>query len=122
MKKIILPLLLVFIIALGGCNSSLQIGAVEKSTKHEFSSSYYKLNGTKEKRITVKEGNPLKVSMEVVTNKGSIDVTISMDKDNVDYEGHDIPTTSSAITLSKPGNYTIKVNAKDHKGGYQFKW
>jgi len=122
MKKLLLPLLLVFIIAFAGCSSYIQIGAVEKSTKHEFSGSYYKFSGFKKKSLTVKEGETIVVAVDIVTKKGSIDVSIYSDKDNKQYDGKDIATSNFTVTLSEPGTYTIKLDASDHKGSYKFKW
>ncbi len=122
MKKILILLVLLSILAFTGCTGSVQIGAIESSTKHEFYGSYYQLNGTKEKKLTVNENEPLEISTDISTKKGSIDVYIYKDKDDYNYEGHDIKTSSFTVTLSDAGNYTIKVVAKDHRGSYKFKW
>ena len=122
MKKLLLPLFLVFVIAGTGCSSYIQIGAVENNTKHEFYGSYYKFSGTKEKSLTVKEGESKVVTVDIVTKKGSIDVSIYSDKDHKQYEGMAIATSNFTVTLSEPGTYTIKLDASDHKGSYKFKW
>lgn len=122
MKKIVISLLTLLIIVMSGCSSTVQIGSVENNSKHEFSASYYQLNGTKIKQVKVDEGEPLNVSMNITTKKGSIDVFIYKDSDNYEYKGNNMSDHSSEVTLSAPGTYTIKVVAKDHRGSYQFIW
>lgn len=122
MKKVLLPCLIILVLLFTGCSGSLQIGAIETNSKHEMHASYYELDGTKTRSVTVKEGEPLDVSMVIVTKKGSIDVLIYKDKNENQYEGHALASTSSKITLKDPGTYTIKVIAKKHRGSYTFKW
>ena len=122
MKKVLLPFLLVIILLFTGCSTSFQIGAIESNSSNEFHASYYDLSGSKVKKVTVKEGKPLDISMDIVTKKGTLDVLIYKDKNDNQYEGHALATTTSTVTLSDPGTYTIKVIAKKHRGSYTFKW
>ncbi|MDD3173652.1 MAG: hypothetical protein PHF63_08335 [Herbinix sp.] len=121
-KLLVIPLLLIILLGLSGC-SSFEIGAIESNASHKMSASYYRLSGTKEtKQLTVAEGETIDVSVDIVTKKGALDAYIYKDEDNYDYEGHDIPTSSFTVTLTEPGDYTIRVKADKHKGSYSFSW
>jgi hypothetical protein len=125
MKKLLLLLsILIMIFSLNGCakSCSFQIGAVENSSSHKMSGSYYKLNGTKTKEITVKDGETLDISVDIKTKSGSIDVFIYNENKEYSYEGNDVPTSTFTVSLTEPGKYTIEVKAKNHKGGYSFEW
>lgn len=122
MKKIIM-LFLVLSIMLGlvGC-SSIRVGFVENVTSGKMTASYMSFTGTKECSVNVKEGEPIDIKADIETKKGIIDVYIYKDKDNYEYEGHDLETSNFTVTLSDPGDYTIKVVTKKHKGSYTFQW
>lgn len=120
-KLLIFPLMLVLILGLAGC-STLEIGSIENNTSSKMTGSYTMLSGTKEHRLTVKDGEPVDVSVDIVTKSGKIDIFIFKDKDNYEYEGHDVKTSDFSVALSDPGKYTIRVKAHKHKGSYSFKW
>lgn len=125
-KNGLLLVLLVLITILGGCTrgSGTVTNASELHTSTKMSMLYDKFNGYKEAQIKVKEGESVVVTVNFVTESGSIDAYIAKnnDTDNSSYEGHDISTSSFTVTLSEQRNYTIRVDAKDHTGSYSFSW
>lgn len=121
MKKTgLLFLLLVALIGLGGC--SYEFGYIGNNSTHEMSGSYYKFNGDKDKEITVEEGETLDILVDIVTKEGTLDVSIMDENKEYSYEGHDLQTTSFTVTLSDPGKYTLKLEAKEHQGSFSFTW
>ena len=96
----------------------------ELNTPTKMSMVYEKFTGSRESKIKVVEGQPVEVNISIVTEKGSIDAYIAKDnnRDNSSYEGEDIPTSSFTVTLEEEGNYTIRVDAKNHSGSYSFSW
>jgi hypothetical protein len=122
MKKLILPLLLVIVLTFTGCSNYIEFGAIEQSNSHEFSSSYIKLSGTKIHTLKVKDGETINIEADIVTKKGKLDVYIYKNKDKNEYEGNNVKTGTFTVNLTEPGNYKIKVIAKNHKGSYKFKW
>ena len=127
MKKVSL-LLVLFIILFGllGCTrgSGIVTKSKEYNTLTKMSMSYEKFTGYKQTEIKVDEGETVDVFVDIVTDDGTINAYISKDneKDNCDYEGQDIQTSSFTVTLSEPGTYAIRVDADDHKGSYSFSW
>jgi hypothetical protein len=79
-------------------------------------------SGTKERELTVEDGGTVTVTVKVTTKKGSLDAYIYKDEEEYSYEGHDIQTSEFTVTLSDPGDYTIKVDSSRHKGSFSFSW
>lgn len=111
---------------LTGCTkgSGIVKNGSELNTPTKMSMIYNQFNGYKETQIKVKEGQPVEVAVSIITEKGSIDAYISKDNDreNRIYEGQAIPTSAFTVTLKEQGTYTIRVDAKNHSGGYSFSW
>lgn len=110
----------------GGCafGGGITIGSVEQNTPTKMSMSYSKFDGYRKTTIKVEENQPVTVMVAIVSEKGSLDAYIALDNDQAitAYEGHNIPTSSFVVTLNEPGNYTLRVDANDHKGSYAFNW
>ena len=96
----------------------------ELNTPNKMSMIYEKFTGNRESQIKVVEGQPVEVTVNIVTEKGSVDAYIAKDnnRDNSGYEGEDIPTSSFTVILKEEGTYTIRVDAKNHSGSYSFSW
>jgi major membrane immunogen (membrane-anchored lipoprotein) len=123
MKKLFTVLLiLAMAIGLSGCSKYISIGSVENNSEHKMSASYMLYSGTKETELTVDDGETVTVTVKVNTKKGSLDAYIYNEDDEYSYEGHDIQTSDFTVTLSEPGDYTIKVDASRHKGSFSFSW
>lgn len=123
MKKTALILLVLAMMAgLTGCISNLSIGSVENDSEHKMSASYMLYSGTKERELTVEDGETVVVTVDVKTDKGSLDAYIYNEDEEYSYEGHDIQTSEFTVTLTEPGDYTVKVEADKHKGSFSFSW
>lgn len=109
---------------LSGCTRScnFQFGAVTNSTSRELFGSYVLLSGTKDKVITVEESEPVIVTADIVTKKGTLNVAIVNDTDEPIFQETDLGTKTFTVDLDKPGKYTIKIKADGFKGSYSFKW
>lgn len=116
--------MLILLFSLAGCSKSFsfELGAFENNTSTQMSMSYKKFEGVKEKKITVKEGEPLVVTVDIETKDGALDAYIYNEDLEYSYEGKDIQTTNFTVTLTEPGKYTIKVKGDMHEGSYSFSW
>lgn len=122
---VMLMVLLFVLLGLSGCSGSISIGSVENSSAKKMSASYFKLSGIKKSpAITVKDGETVDISADIVTKRGSIDIYVYNvnDKNDYVYEGNYIKTSKFTVTLTKPGDYIIKVKARKHRGSYCFTW
>lgn len=111
---------------LTGCTkgSGMIKNGSELNTPTKMAMIYDEFSGHKETQIKVEKGQPVEVTVGIVTEKGSMDAYIAKDNNtkNSSYEGHTIPTSSCTVTLKEPGIYTIRVDAKNHSGSYSFSW
>ncbi|MDD3839455.1 MAG: hypothetical protein PHP06_02675 [Clostridia bacterium] len=109
-----------------GCTSGSYTVAKgnELNTSTKMSMNYEKFNGYKKTKIKVNSNEIVEVSVNIVTESGSIDAYIAKDDDvrNSVYQGSDIPTSSFTVKLAEEGIYTIRVDAKNHSGSYSFSW
>lgn len=96
--------------------------STEINTFSGISMNYKDFNGYKQTWITVKEDEPRNVKVDVVTEEGKLNLSIT-DRDGKSfYQGNDIPTSSFTVGLDKKGEYKIKVSAEKHKGSYKITW
>lgn len=124
MKKLIYPLMLVLFLGLAGCTKrfTFELGAFENNTSTQMSMSYKKFDGVKDRQLTVKEGESVEINVDIETEDGTLDAYIYNEELEYSYEGKDIETSTFTVTLTEPGEYTIKVEADMHEGSYSFTW
>ena len=125
MKKLITLLLsMIILIGLTGCskNSEITLGSFERNTSTKMTMSHQWFSGSKEREITVEAGETLEVLVDIKTESGTLDAYIINEDGEYNYEGHDVQTDSFTVTLSEEGTYTIRVEAKKHKGSFSFTW
>lgn len=125
-KRSLIFLLILSLILIVGCSSGSYtvVKASEVNTPTKMSMSYYRFTGYKQTNVNVKEGQPLVVTFDIVTDEGTLNAYIAKDNDksNCSYEGNDIQTSHFTVTLTEKGKYTIRVDAKKHSGSYTITW
>jgi hypothetical protein len=118
--------LLVITSLISGCTtgSGSTLKSTELNTSTKMSMTYEKFTGYRQTKISVGENNPVTVRVNIVTENGELDAYIAKDnnRESSSYEGNNVPTSSFTVTLSEPGTYTIRVDAKNHSGSYSFTW
>ncbi len=125
MKKFLLiNLIILLVFSFSGCTygSEFTIGSFENNSLTSMSMKYMKFSGNKNKNITVKDGETCEIYVDILTEDGKIDLLIKNENGNLEYEGHDIPTSNFTVTLKEAGKYKIRVEAKNHKGSYSINW
>ncbi len=123
-RKLILFVIVATLLLISGCTygSYSTLKSVENNTPNMMSMSYERFNGYKATSIKVKEANPIDVNVDIVSNKGKLDISIT-DKDGESvYKGKDVPTSSFVVTLDKAGDYKLKVQGHKHSGSYKITW
>lgn len=133
----ILFLIVLVIVSFSGCTygNYNTTASFEISTFTSMSMSYMKFDGYKTTEIHVNKGEPVEVSIAVVSEEGKLGLTItgpekgkgdskdsSNEKEETIYKKTEVPTSDFKVTLDKPGKYKITVTGKDHKGSYKVKW
>lgn len=126
MKRLVFASMMVFVILLvSGCSnvgSYSFINSQEKSENNSWSASYDKFNGYKQREITLTGEDEHTFIVEVVTNSGTIGLSIK-DKDGKSfYTGKEMPSSSFEVIVDKEGTYIIRLDVDNHSGGFDIKW
>lgn len=125
MKKSILILVSIIMIGIfAGCTvgSGTSVKMSEDNNSHRMSATYSKFDGYKKTTVTVQNDEEIQVNVDVVTNKGNIDLKITHEDGTVAYQGDDMSTTSFNVMLDKNGEYTIRIDTDNHSGSYDINW
>lgn len=125
-KHNLIFILSLLILLVAGCSRGYYtvVKASEINTPTKMSMSYYRFTGYKQTNVTVKEGQPVVVTFDIVTEEGNLNAYIAKnnDKSNCSYEGKNIPTSNFTVTLTEKGRYTIRIDAETHSGSYSITW
>ncbi len=81
-------------------------------------------NGTEYYTYRVETGYKGVVSVTISKKSGRFDLDIypTDRKDDKEYSGRELDSTSFSVILSEPGEYKVRVTAKDFVGGYEIDW
>lgn len=121
-KFLSILLILITLLSFTGCRSGFEIGSIENSTSTKITMSYYMFSGTRERKIKVEKDKPVNVVVDIESEGGSLNLSITDEEGNSAYQGNDLETSSFVVTLSDEGTYALQVKAKKHKGNYTISW
>jgi hypothetical protein len=127
-SKKILPLflcLLILILSIIACSggSYTTLKSIESDTDTSMKMSYSKFNGEKFKTLKLKSGDVLNFNVNTKTNGGNLSIGILYENGTeLYYADTSKSPVSENITISKDGNYKIKVTAQNHSGDYDINW
>ena len=99
-----------------GFNSGIALMRIESGTKTSWQQSHDFLTGTEKRTLSLGK-KPQEMIVEVVTEKGKIDITVT-DKSGVEIIFLDDAETG-IYEFSAEGKIKIKVEAKEHKGSFK---
>lgn len=121
MKKGMLALMaLVLLICLSACaarNESTFNGSI-LANEDQYILEYQMMNQTETQSFEMAKGD--RISVEVVSDAGVLDVMIQKGDDEPVYQGHQLPTGSFEITVHEAGSYAITVTGIKAKGSIRF--
>lgn len=120
---ICIAILLIFNLYSCNTGSCTTILSVETNTSSEKAMKYEKFSGYKIYKFNVGEGEEITVAVSITSESGELDAYIAKDNDkpNAVYEGNNIPTSDFTVNITESGEYTIRLDAENHKGSYSFK-
>lgn len=95
--------------------SAVRIGYVGNATSHTWTGNYVSLNGEMSKNLNVKNGN---ITVDITTEKGSIDILIEDSKGEKLYKGTNLETCS--FNVGGKGKVKVTINADHHSGSFSF--
>lgn len=112
-------LVVVIMSIIGGAGSSrksaVRIGYVGSETNHKWTGSYAEVNGTMVKTINPSNDE---LSVDIVTNSGSIAVVIESTSGEIFYRGNNLETCSFSVKTK--GKVKITITADKHSGAFSF--
>lgn len=119
-------LLLAVVLALTACRAGgskeTLVDGVETLNDAAMAMEYSKFNGERTGEFTVAETEEAWIQVDIITTKGSLDVSIDDTDGNSVYSGQNIKDSQSFSVKAESGTYTIQVTGHNHEGSYSFQW
>lgn len=81
-------------------------------------------NGTEYFTYQVEENQEGTVSINISKKSGCLDIDIYSvsDKENPEYTGRNLDSTSFDVILNEPGEYKVRITAEEYVGDYGISW
>jgi len=118
-----------FALTLSGCSRGngnyhkvTAVGRVSSQTSTSISSEHKLLDGREQYTIHVPEGEELAVLISISNQDGSLSLTIGESDHTPVYTGNDIESSTFTVYLRKSGDYSVIIDANNHKGSYSLEW
>lgn len=119
-------LLLAFVLALAACQAGNSketlVDGVETVNDTTMSMEYSRFNGERTGEFTVGETEEAWIQVDIITARGSLDMSITGADGSSVYSAQNIKDSQSFSVKAESGTYTIKVTGHDHEGSYSFQW
>ncbi|MDS0527623.1 hypothetical protein NNC19_18190 [Clostridium sp. SHJSY1] len=126
LKRKILSLILTLLVCMyfTGCSGGSYVTKLswENSRKSYMKMLYSSFSGNKYTELKLQSGDILELNIDVKTESGSLEVSVT-DEDNNKIYSTENPekTIEEKINISKDGKYKIKVEG-EHKGSFKVSW
>ena len=118
-----------FVLALSGCsrgngnyNQVTAVDRISSQTSTSISSEHKLLDGREQYTIHVSDGEELAVLISILNQNGSLSITIGKSGNTPVYTGNDIESSSFTVYLRESGDYSVVIDANNHKGSYSLDW
>ena len=125
-KKCALCMLLIAVCSITACsNSDRDENIDEKENMNvDFGEDGMIRNGTEYYTYQVEENREGTVSINISKKSGCLDIDIYSvsDKENPEYTGRNLDSTSFDVILKEPGEYKVRVTAEEYVGDYGISW
>lgn len=114
-------LIILFLVGCSG-GSYKCVNSIENNTNNSMEMSYSSFDGHKFNSIKLKKGDELNLNIEVITEEGTLKITL-VDKNDNELFKVENPKESinKTIKIEKDSTYKVKVEGK-HKGSYKITW
>lgn len=114
---ILIVLMLSNLVGCSGGSYRITIGDVN-SSQNDMRGNYDSFSGYYFKKVKIKDGETLKVTFSVITEKGELIAKV------IDSDGKTLNTLhpGDTVNLNKPGQYKLQVEGKKHKGCFILSW
>ncbi len=103
-------------------NQEVLVDSSEEATPTSITMSYDSFTGYRIKTIDLDECEACEVFVDIVSENGDIDLSITDDTGESYYEGKSIPTSNFSVSLASSKSYTLKVKTLKHIGSFNIQW
>jgi hypothetical protein len=83
---------------------------------------YERLNGFKQRVVTLSGDGEHEFSVDIVTTSGSLELTIEDSKGAPLYRSNELPSSSFKVGAQGSGKYVVRFDADDHNGSFDIRW
>ena len=98
------------------------VNSKENSGNGFWAITYDSFNGYKQRTIKRSDDGSNILTIEIVTESGTLDVSITDDSGASVYSGVELNTSTFEVPVNSGEKYTIKLEAVDHIGSFSVKW
>ena len=106
----------------GNYNQVTAVGRVSSRTDTGISSKHKLLDGREQYTIHVSDGEELAVRVSILTQTGSLSLTIGKRDSTPVYTGNDMESGTFTVYLRESGDYSVIIDANNHEGSYSLEW
>lgn len=125
-KKYALCFMLVVVCFLSACSDNYENdNNGEKGNMNiDFGDEGMIRNGTEYRTYQVEKNREGTVSINISKKSGCLDIDIYPvdDKENPEYTGRNLDSTSFDVILKEPGEYKVRITAEEYVGEYGISW
>ena len=121
MKNFLLVMVLLMFLSVSGCSSNFS-NYEENSGNDSWDATYEKFDGHRQREITISDESEFTFTVEIVTNSGTLGLSIKSEDGVLLYSGKDIPSSSFEVKADSGGKYIIRFDADNHNGSFDIKW
>ncbi len=122
MKKHILAatVMLAVLALVTGCTVSnyVFVGSVEVYGNDFWTIRYSKFQGNKKHEMTLKGGEEHTITVDIVTDAGTLDLDITAKDGTSVYSGKALATSAFEIEAVQDGEYVIQFTGNEHSGSF----
>lgn len=102
-------------------NSGSALMLVVKNGRSHWGASYRKLNGVRQRNVSLGKGEHT-LTVDVVTTSGEINLSIKGEDGTVYYQGLALPTSTFGVIVDGKEKVVLRIDAKSHVGSYNIDW
>ena len=118
-----------FVLTVSGCSHGngnyhkvTAVGRVSSQNSTSISSKHELLDGREQYTIHVPDGEEFAVFVSISNQDGSLSLTIGESDHTPVFTGNDIESSTFTVYLRESGDYSVIIDANNHKGSYSLEW
>ena len=103
-------------------SANIRVGFTENNIGNGLSASFRYFNGTRNKKVKLKEGKNVAIKYSLKEDSGNLSMTVSDEIGNLIESREGTDEGEITFKVEKTQKYIICIHAKKAKGKYKFSW